>query len=84
MRTAKETLRRILDDLPDDASLEDIQYPIYIREKDERGLRDVEAGRVIDQDEAKRRMARRGRISQERAAQLAGLDRTDFILSLAE
>ena len=47
-----------LEDLPDNASLEDIQYHIYVREKIERGLRDVEAGRVVDQDEAKRRMAK--------------------------
>ena len=58
MHSAKETVRRLLDDLPDNASLEDIQYHIYVREKVERGLRDVEAGRVVDQDEAKRRMAR--------------------------
>jgi hypothetical protein len=58
MHTAKETVRRLLDDLPDNASLEDIQYHIYVREKIERGLRDVEAGRLVDQDEAKRRMAK--------------------------
>jgi hypothetical protein len=56
--TAKETVRRLLDDLPDTASLEDVQYHIYVREKIERGLRDVEAGRVVEQDEAKRRMAK--------------------------
>ncbi len=38
--------------------MEEIQYHIYVREKVERGLRDVEAGRVVDQDEAKRRMAK--------------------------
>ena len=58
MNTAKEAVRRILDELPDNASLEDIQYHIYVREKIERGLRDVEAGRVVDQAEAKRRMAK--------------------------
>ena len=58
MQSAKQAVRRILDDLPEDASLEDIQYHIYVREKIERGLRDVEAGRIVDQDEAKRRMAK--------------------------
>lgn len=58
MNTAKETVRRILDELPDNASLQDIQYHIYVREKVERGLRDVEAGRVVDQEEAKQRMAK--------------------------
>jgi predicted transcriptional regulator len=58
MKSAKETVRRILYDLPDNASLEDTQYHIYVGEKIERGLRDVEAGRVVDQDEAKRRMTK--------------------------
>ena len=58
MQSAKQAVRKILDELPEDASLEDIQYHIYVREKIERGLRDVEAGRVVDQDEAKRRMAK--------------------------
>ena len=56
--TAKETVRRLLDDLPDDASLGDIQYHITVCVKVERGLHDAEAGRVVDQDEAKRRMAK--------------------------
>jgi predicted transcriptional regulator len=58
MKSAKETVRRLLDNLPDDVSLEDIQYRITVRSRIERGLRDVEAGRVVDQDEAKRRMAK--------------------------
>jgi predicted transcriptional regulator len=58
MISAKEPVRRLLDALPDDASLEDIRHHIYVREKIERGLRDVEAGCVVDQDEAKRRMAK--------------------------
>jgi predicted transcriptional regulator len=58
MHTAKETVRRLLDDLPNDASLEDIQYHITVCAKVERGLRDVEAGHVVNQDEAKRRMAK--------------------------
>ena len=50
--------RLLLDDLSDDVSLEDIQYRLTVRSRIERGLRDVEAGRVVDQDEAKRRMAK--------------------------
>ncbi len=55
---AKEAVRRMLEGLPDDASLEDIQYHIYVREKIERGLQDAKAGRVVSQEEAKRRVAR--------------------------
>jgi hypothetical protein len=45
--------RLLLDDLSDDVSLEDIQYRITVRSRIERGLSDVEAGRVVVQDEAK-------------------------------
>jgi predicted transcriptional regulator len=58
MSTAKNTVRDILDELPDSASLEDIQYHIYVREKVEHGLDDVKAGRVVDQSEAERRLAK--------------------------
>jgi hypothetical protein len=58
MRPAKEVVRELLDGLPEDASLEDIQYHIYVREKVERGLTDVRDGRVLDQAEIERRMAK--------------------------
>jgi predicted transcriptional regulator len=56
MSTAKEEVRRILDELPEDASIEDIQYRIYVRQKISQGLRDFEEGNVIDHQEVKRRM----------------------------
>ena len=58
METAKEEVRRILDSLPDDATLEDVQYRIYIRQAIVAGLRDVDEGRVISQEEVQRRMGR--------------------------
>ncbi|MFQ5799450.1 MAG: hypothetical protein ACE5H0_12280 [Bacteroidota bacterium] len=58
METAKEEVRRILDSLPDDATLEDIQYRSYVRQAIAAGLRDVDQGRVVSQEEVERRMAR--------------------------
>ena len=57
METAKEEVRRILDLLPDDATLEDVQYRIYVRQAIAAGLRDVDEGRVVSQEEVERRMA---------------------------
>ena len=54
--TPKQEVQRIIDNLPDDSSLEDIQYHIYVRQKVERGLEDVEEGRVLTQEEAEGRM----------------------------
>ena len=59
MSTAKEEVRQLLDRVPDDASLEDIQYRIYVRQKVDSGLRAADQGRVPTQDEVEHRMARR-------------------------
>jgi predicted transcriptional regulator len=56
METAKEQVQRILEVLPDDASLEDIQYHIYVRQKVDQGLADADAGRVVSHEEAMRRL----------------------------
>ena len=55
---AKEEVRRMLDQLPDDVSLEDIQHHIYVCQRIQRGLSDVAQGRVISQQEVERRMTK--------------------------
>ncbi|MGA3027412.1 MAG: hypothetical protein ABSF98_21855 [Bryobacteraceae bacterium] len=56
MATAKEEVLRLLESLPDDASLEDVQYSIYVLERIERGRREADEGRLILQDEVESRM----------------------------
>ncbi|MFB3924081.1 MAG: hypothetical protein ACE145_20350 [Terriglobia bacterium] len=58
MGTAKDEVRKLLDQLPEDSSYEDIQYHIYVREKIQKGLEDVEAGRTLTHEEVEQRMAR--------------------------
>jgi hypothetical protein len=58
MKTAKEEVLELLDQLPEDASLEDIQYHIYVRQKIQNGLDARREGNVISQEETERRMAR--------------------------
>jgi len=58
METAKEEVRRILESLPEDATLEDIQYRIYVRQAIASGVRDIEQRGVIGQEEVERRMSR--------------------------
>ena len=58
MAKAKDQVRHILKGLPEDASLEDIQYHIYVRQKIEQGLADIEAGRVVPHEEVQRRLAK--------------------------
>lgn len=58
MKPAKQEVLDILDSLPDDASLEDVQYRIYVRQKIEHGRSDLAAGRTISEEEFDQRMAR--------------------------
>lgn len=58
METAKEEVRRILESLPDDATLDDIQYRIYLRQAIAAGVREVDEGRIVSQEEVERRMSR--------------------------
>ena len=56
--TAKDEVRALLEKLPDDSSLNDIQYHIYVRQKIERGLEAIRKGSVIPHEEIEKRMAR--------------------------
>lgn len=56
--SAKDEVRALLEKLPNDASLNDIQYHIYVRQKIESGLAAIKEGRVIPQQEIEKRMAR--------------------------
>jgi hypothetical protein len=57
MANAKQEVFKLLETLPEEASLEDIQYHLYVLQCIGRGRQDVE-GRTLPQDEAERRMAR--------------------------
>ena len=46
MSAVKEELQRLANDLPEDATWEDVQEAIYIRQVVDRGLKDISAGRT--------------------------------------
>jgi predicted transcriptional regulator len=58
MSAPKDEVHQLLDRLPEEASLEDIQYHIYVRQKIQSGLDDVQAGRVLGEEEVERRLAK--------------------------
>ncbi len=53
----REALTEIARLLPSDASWEDVQYHLYVRQQVEAGLADDEAGRLIDTSEMRKRLA---------------------------
>ncbi len=58
MLTAKEEVRELLDQLPDDSSIDDIQHHIFVRQKIRNGLAASDQGRVLSHDEVEKRMSR--------------------------
>jgi hypothetical protein len=58
MGTVKEEIRHLLDKLPDDVSLEQIQYHIYVKQKVERSLAAADRGETLSQEEVEARMAK--------------------------
>lgn len=58
MQTAKQEVQDLLQELPDDATLEDIQYRIYVKQKIAQGVADVREGRVVSQEDVEKRFSR--------------------------
>lgn len=62
MQTAKDYARELLDNLPDDATLNDIRYQLndslytlYVRQQIEQGMEDSLADRVVSHTDIKKR-----------------------------
>ena len=48
----KNKVISLIQSLPDDCTLEDIQYHLYVREKVEQGIKAIEEGRTVTQEQA--------------------------------
>jgi len=58
MSTAKQDVELLLNKLPDDCSVEDIQYHLYVLDKVRRGLEDVNLNGTLSQEEVESRLNR--------------------------
>jgi hypothetical protein len=58
MARPKDQVRKLLDELGDNVSLEEIQYHIYVRQKVEKGREEVDKGMTISHTEVEERMSR--------------------------
>lgn len=52
----KREAQRLVEQLPEQASWDDLMYEIYVRQAVERGIADADAGRVVSHDEAMARL----------------------------
>jgi hypothetical protein len=55
--TTKEQMIKVIQELPDDATVEDAMERLYLLYKIECGIAQAEAGQKVSQEEARRRMA---------------------------
>lgn len=62
MALVKDKVRELLDRLPDDCSLDDVLYHLYVVQKVEDGLTDVAAGRTIPHDQVAEELRRKWQI----------------------
>lgn len=51
----KEEATKLIRDLPEQATWDDLMYEIYVRQKIEEGLKAADEGRVLSHEEVKRR-----------------------------
>jgi hypothetical protein len=58
MSPTKQRVINLLESLPDDCSLDDIQYHLYVLSKVEKSEERIKAGETLSQDEVKRRLAK--------------------------
>lgn len=58
MSTAKEEVEALLNKLPDDCSLEDIQYHLYVLEKVRHGLEAADTQGTMTQDEVEGQLSK--------------------------
>jgi predicted transcriptional regulator len=53
--TVKSEAKRLVEDLPEEATWDDLMYRIYVRQTIEAGLKDSGAGRTVDVSEVRAR-----------------------------
>jgi hypothetical protein len=54
--TVKELAKKVIDTLPDEANMDEIIHALYIRAKFDNGIDQINEGKGISHEEAKKRM----------------------------
>jgi len=58
MNTAKEEVRTLLESLPDECVLEDIQYHLYVVEKIQRGIDRGDVEGLLSQEDVEKKFSK--------------------------
>lgn len=57
MNQSKAEAIRLIESLPEDCTLDDIRYHLYVLDKIEKGIESAESGELVPAEEVERRMA---------------------------
>lgn len=58
MQTIKEEAIRIISNLPDDVSMDDIMYKLYVMDKIKNGQKDIKNGNYLSSDDLRKEINR--------------------------
>ena len=58
VQSSKQAAIRIIEEMPEDASLEQIMYGLFFRERVDRGLKELDKGKTVSHEEVRRSVAR--------------------------
>jgi predicted transcriptional regulator len=58
MSAVKDEVQTMINSLPNDCTMEDIQYHLYVIEKIQNGMDDIDNGKTISHEKAKEKMAK--------------------------
>lgn len=56
MQTAKQAAKQIIDQVSDQATWDEIMYELYVKQKIGKGLKAIDEGRVLSNEDAKKRL----------------------------
>jgi len=58
MSTLKDSIVDLVHNLPENATVEDVQYHLYVLEKVQKGKKSIKDGKGVSQEEAKARLSK--------------------------
>jgi len=56
MSLLKDEAKRIIEDLPENATWDDLMYQLYVKKRVETGLKEIENGQTMTHEEVKKRL----------------------------
>lgn len=56
MNPLKEEAKKLIEQLPEEATWDDIMYEFYVRQKIDSAIQSAEAGRVLSHEDVKRKL----------------------------